>query len=188
MPGRQVVFNDEIEAGCVRSRLSRRRLLTSAAASFGMLAVAGTVRTPTATAAAGIDALLLSCIDYRLTSYVPRYMAGRGLSQDYDQVMMAGAALAAVHPAVPAWNQTFWDHVQIALDLHGISRVLVMDHRDCGAFQLLLGVDYSQDPEAEAQVHAVYLDTLRQQVNTRYPQLGVELLLMSLDGSIADLT
>jgi hypothetical protein len=63
-----------------------------------------------------------------------------------------------------------------------------MDHRDCGAYRTYLGRDYGQDPEAETQVHAVYLDTLRQQIHARHPQLGVESLLMSLDGSVADLT
>ena len=65
---------------------------------------------------------------------------------------------------------------------------MVMNHRDCGAFQVLLGQDYGVDRQAETTVHAYYLDLLRQQLNTRYPQLGVELLLMSLDGSVANLT
>jgi hypothetical protein len=166
--------------------LGRRALLRVGAAGGAALAL-GAAAAPAA-AAGGTDALLLNCIDYRLTGQVTRYMAARGLGQRYDQVVLAGAALAAVHPAVPAWNQTFWDHVQVALDLHGITRVMAMDHRDCGAFQVFLGQDYGADPAAETEVHAVYLDLLRQQLTARYPRLGVELLLMSLDGSVVDLT
>jgi hypothetical protein len=169
-----------------RQSLRRRALLQLG--GLGTAALAMGVASASATAAGGTDALLLNCIDYRLVGRVTRYMTAHGLDQRYDQIVLAGAGLAAVHPAVPAWNQTFWDHVQIALDLHSISRVMVMNHRDCGAFQVLLGQDYGVDPQAETTVHAYYLDLLRQQLNTRYPQLGVELLLMSLDGSVANLT
>jgi hypothetical protein len=169
-----------------RQSLRRRALLQLG--GLGSVALAMGATNASAVAASGTDALLLNCIDYRLAGRVTRFMTARGLDQRYDQIVLAGAALAAVHPAVPAWNETFWDHVQIALDLHGISRVIVMDHRDCGAFQVLLGQDYGSDPQAETSVHAYYLDLLRQQLNSRYPQLGVELLLMSLDGSVANLT
>ncbi|MBV9578406.1 MAG: hypothetical protein JO057_07450 [Chloroflexi bacterium] len=164
----------------------RHALLQLGGLSTAALALAAT--STGAVAAAGTDALLLNCIDYRLVSRVTRYMTARGLDQRYDQIVLAGAALAATFPGVPAWNQTFWDHVQVALDLHGISRLMVMDHRDCGAFKVFLGQDYGADPVAETSVHAYYLDLLRQQINARFPQLGVELLLMSLDGSVANLT
>jgi hypothetical protein len=134
------------------------------------------------------DALLLNCIDYRLINYVNRYMRLRGMTDDYDQVVLAGASLAAVYPGVPDWNHTFWDQLQVSSDLHNIAKVIVLDHRDCGAFKTYLGRDYGQEPDAETQVHAVYLDTLRQQINGRYPELDVELLLMSLDGSVASFT
>jgi len=29
-------------------------------------------------------------------------------------------------------NQTFWDHLGVAIDLHKIHKVIVLDHRDCG--------------------------------------------------------
>ncbi len=173
--------------------LSRRRLLGTTATGVGAALVAAIVGQQTTAAAqstsdAGIEALLLNCIDYRLAGYATRYMEGRGLTKEYDQIVLAGAALAAVHPAVADWNQTFWDHVQVALDLHSIRRVIVMDHRDCGAFRVFLGPESIATPDSELQVHAVYLDTLRKQLNARYPQLGVELLLMDLDGSVLDLT
>jgi hypothetical protein len=189
MQARDAALIDQFDARAVgRGRaLGRRSFLTEAAVALGTLTAAAALPTRSA-AAVSIDALLLNCIDYRLTARVTRYMTARGLAQQYDQVVLAGSSLAAVHPVVPAWNQTFWEHVQVALELHGIGRIIAIDHRDCGAFQVYLGRDYGQDPAAETEVHAVYLDTLRKQINSRYPQFGVELLLMNLDGSVADLT
>jgi hypothetical protein len=37
------------------------------------------------------EALLLSCIDYRLPGKIARYMEGRGLAANYDHMILAGA-------------------------------------------------------------------------------------------------
>src|SRR5205823_13085242 len=42
------------------------------------------------------EALLLSCMDYRLTDQTTRYMSGRGLRDKYDHIILAGAALGAL--------------------------------------------------------------------------------------------
>lgn len=164
----------------------RRRFLALAAAGAAGL---GLLRSPLSVGAAGAaDVLLLNCIDYRLTGYTTSYMEQQGLAQRYDQVVIAGAALAATYPGVPAWNQTFFDQLKLAIDLHGITGVTVIDHRDCGAYREFLGQDYAQDPAAETAVHSAYMNTLRQQINSLYPDLDVQLLLMALDGSVQDLT
>jgi carbonic anhydrase len=46
----------------------------------------------------------------------------------------------------PAWATTFWDHVQVAIDLHHIHKVVIMDHRDCGAYKVI-GKDLAADPK-----------------------------------------
>ncbi|MBV9326245.1 MAG: hypothetical protein JO352_20980 [Chloroflexi bacterium] len=170
--------------------MTRRRLLSAAAGVSAVVVGAAVGSGPTVAAAQthGVEALLLNCIDYRLIQHVNRYMSLRGMTGKYDQVVLAGASLAAVYPGLPDWNQTFWDQLQVSSDLHNIARVIVLDHRDCGAFKTYLGRDYGQEPDAETQVHAVYLDTLRQQINARHPELEVELMLMSLDGSVASFT
>ncbi len=78
--------------------------------------------------------------------------------------------------------------MDLARQLHGIQRVLVMDHRDCGAYTLVFGQDFARDPAAELSVHAAQMDRLRTAIAARHPDLAVELLLMALDGSVADLT
>ena len=137
-----------------------------------------------ARAADATDALLLSCIDYRLVEDTERYMAKRGLRKKYDHVVLAGAALAAVTEKFPAWNRTFWEHLDVAIDLHGIHKVMVLDHRDCGAYKTILGEDFAKDRVKETEVHASKLRELRAQVLAKHPKLAVELLLMSLNGKV----
>ena len=164
--------------------LERRRFLGllalgTAAAVAGLPFAAGAAR-----AAEGTDALLLSCIDYRLTDATTRYMDGRGLGDKYDHVTLAGASLGAETSKYPAWHTTFWEHLEIAIDLHHVHEVLLLDHRDCGAYKLILGKDFSKDPKAEFEIHAKELRKLKASIGKRHPGLGVELLLMALDGSV----
>jgi hypothetical protein len=129
-----------------------------------------------------VDALLLNCIDYRLTAATTRYMAQHRMEGKYDQFILAGAALGAKNDKFPAWGTTFWEHVQVAIDLHGIRKIIVMDHRDCGAYKAILGLDLAANPAREFDVHAAQMRALRADIGSKHPQLAVELLLMGLDG------
>ena len=141
-----------------------------------------------ATAAGHAEALLLNCIDFRLNAEVTDYMNARGLKHEYDQVILAGASLGALTDAYPTWNTTFWDHLGLAIQLHGITKVIVIDHRDCGAYKLVLGEDLATTPDHETAVHTEWLHALRDAVEEAYPDLEVELHLMALDGSVIDIT
>ena len=133
-------------------------------------------------AADGTEALLLNCIDYRLTAATTRYMTDHRMAGKYDQFILAGAALGAKTDKFPAWGTTFWEHVQVAIDLHHIRRIIVMDHRDCGAYKAILGLDLAAKPKEEFDAHATQMRALRADIATRHPELAVELLLMGLDG------
>lgn len=138
----------------------------------------------TAFAAGGTDVLLLSCMDYRLMSDVAGYMNQRGLEKNYDHVILAGASLGAMNEMFPAWGETFWQHLDAAIQLHSIHKVVVLDHRDCGAYRVILGEDLADDPARELEVHAERMMALRDAIRASHPSLEVELLLMALDGSV----
>ena len=167
-----------LACSCHPPALGRRRLLALA----GSAAVLSFARP--AAAADTIKALLLSCIDYRLIDAVGSYMNGRGLAKEYDQTILAGAALGVVLDQKPDWAHTFWDHVDIAKQLHGISQVIAIDHRDCGAFKVFLGPDSIKDPATETATHRRILGKFAAELKQRHPDLSSELFLMALDGSV----
>jgi hypothetical protein len=168
----------------------RRRFLKLAAAGGLVLAGGARLRAPSGpvlaapAAAGGTEALLLNCMDYRLVNEVTTYMNERGMANKYDQVILAGAALAPGSVKFPGWGETFWEHLQAAIDLHQIHRVIAMDHRDCGAFRLAYGRDFGTDPAAETAIHTAVLGQFRAEVNARHPELEVETLLMDLGGRV----
>ena len=170
--------------GSGTTRLGRRMFLRLGVLGGGASLFALALPSGVAWAAGTTDALLLSCMDFRLIDETERYMSRRGLRDKYDHVILAGASLGALTDKYPAWNKTFWEHLDVAIQLHQIHKVIVMDHRDCGAYKVVLGEDFSKDRANETAIHTEKLTELRKQVNAKYPTLEVELLIMNLDGKV----
>lgn len=120
--------------------------------------------------------LLLSCMDYRLVDATGRYMSARGLKNKYDHISLAGASLGAL-----TWIMMLWQHLDIAVGMHKIEKVIVMDHRDCGAYETF------KDRDKETEVHTENLNKLSNMIKEKYPGLEVELLLMDLDGKVQNI-
>jgi len=161
----------------------RRRRLVELAVLGGGVSVLAAARAETSKPSA-TEALLLSCMDYRLMDDVARHMTDIGLTEGYDHIVLAGASLGAVTHKFPAWNQTFWEHLQIALKLHGIKRVILLDHRDCGAYKVLLGPAHTRTRDLERREHEKQLTQLAGQIRKKHPTLIVEAKLMDLDGKV----
>jgi carbonic anhydrase-like protein len=164
--------------------LDRRRLIGLFGIGAAGLLVGAGLPEHGALAAGTTEALLLTCIDYRLTAATARYMAEQGMEKKYDQIILAGAALGAENRKFPDWRATFWDHVQLAIDLHHIRRVIVMDHRDCGFYKDIHGKDLAAEPQVEFEVHAKQMRALKADIHRRHPNLEAQLLLMALDGKV----
>jgi carbonic anhydrase len=164
--------------------LDRRTFLRVLAAGGAVAALGLTTQAPSALAAGGTEALLLTCMDFRLMDEIVRYMDGRKMTDQYDHVILAGASLGAQTDKYPAWGKTFWDHLEVAIQLHQIKKVMVMDHRDCGAYKVILGQDLAGDPKAETAAHAKQLKSLESAIRAKYPKLSVETLLMDLKGQV----
>ncbi len=85
------------------------------------------------------NVLLLSCMDLRLIDDLVPFMEGDNLSNRYDQLVFAGAALGVIQQDHESWYDVFFQHLDIAVQLHQIQDVYLMEHRDCGAYAKFLG-------------------------------------------------
>ena len=139
------------------------------------------------------QALMLGCMDYRLIDDTTRYMHNdRHLLNNYDYVILAGASLGVNNRTYRNWGRTFWQHLDTAIALHSINEVIVIDHRNCGAYKVLLGRDFPPDPteeqrREETRVHKRQLDRLATAIHRRHAYLDVTTLLMNLDGSVEEI-
>jgi hypothetical protein len=139
--------------------------------------------TPAAPDPSKADAFVLSCIDPRLVDDVTQLLATMGRTNRYSEMRIAGAALATVDEARPGWNTAVWENLAASRQLHGVRRVIIVNHRDCGAMNLWAGRNLAQDPAEEQRQHQAVMERAAAEVLRRHPDMAVELHLMALDGS-----
>jgi hypothetical protein len=164
----------------LRARFDRRRFL-HVAASAGLIAALPRL----ASAAEGnYEAMLLTCIDPRMPEPTIKYMEGRHMVGEYSQFSMAGAAIGVVAPVFKTWAPAFWGNLASSIQLHHISKVIAMNHRDCGAAKIAYGAAAVKDKAAETATHKASLIEFKKQVEEKHPSLNVELGLMALDGNV----
>jgi carbonic anhydrase-like protein len=154
--------------------LSRRHFTT-----LGLAAGAALSLIPIrASAKAKIDALCIMCIDYRLVDEAIHFFDGHVGKDDYDLVALAGASLAGVGPAFPTSVGAFWNHIDIAKQLHDISRVVILDHRECGAYEVQYGSLYQDFGVPELEQHREIMKLVKAEFERRRVGLPVEFWLM----------
>ncbi len=128
-------------------------------------------------------ALVLTCIDFRFVNLEHSFFRKQHLDQAYDWVALAGASLALTGFPHPAEAETFWDQLDLSKQLHGITKVIVVDHQDCGAYASLHQQPFS-NLTSEESFHAKYLRQAHEQIHQRYPDLSVELYFAKLTGEV----
>ena len=170
--------------GAPRAANFDRRRFLQAASVAGLTSAVPLAASP---AEGRYEAMLLSCIDPRMVAPVYKYMDGRGLTGAYSQFVIAGAGAAVVAAKFKAWWPAFWDNLAVSNELHRINRVIVIDHRDCGAVKLAYGAASIATPEAETKTHRMILAEFREALAKRHPHLKAETGLMALDGSFEPL-
>lgn len=131
--------------------------------------------------AAGVPLLLLQCMDSRYPHRTLQTMDSLGLRGKYDQLILAGASLGVIHK--PEWQTTFFDQLAFAIKEHGVSQVLILDHRDCGAYKHFLNPPVTpDDPEREKEAHREVANKAIGVTRTRFPELtAVRCLLLPIE-------
>ncbi|MGH6683143.1 MAG: carbonic anhydrase [Pseudolabrys sp.] len=164
----------------LRARFDRRRFLNLTAGA-GMLAAFPSL----ALGAKGkYEAMLLTCIDPRFPEPTIRYMERRHMVGKYSQFSIAGASIGVVAPAFKTWAPAFWDNLAASIEIHGIGKVIAINHRDCGAAKIAYGAEAVKDKAAETATHKAALLEFKKQVAERQPKLATELHLMALNGTV----
>lgn len=132
------------------------------------------------------DILLLTCMDFRFLLTIAEKMKGK----KYDHVVLAGAALGVVGGS-NHWYKTFFDHLGLAIKLHSIHTVIVMEHRECGAYGPPPGFGLlppKPDPEEERMVHCQQVEKLRNQIRDYDPELKFCSFLLDVPPTTQELT
>jgi len=177
-------FGNHSSCACCGDLLQRRFDRRSFLRVGGGAALAAALPSLAQAAEGQYDAMLLNCIDPRFQPLSDKYLDGRSMNGKYSQFTIAGASIGVVAPSFKAWAPAFWDNLAASMQLHRIPKVIVVNHRDCGAAKIAYGEDAVKDKATETATHQASLMEFQKQLADRQPSLKAELLLMALDGTV----
>ena len=128
-------------------------------------------------------AMVLSCIDPRFQSKTFNFLKKKKLSGKYSAFTIAGAAVGVTHNKFKKWHKTFYDNLGTSIQLHKIEKLIVINHKDCGAAKIANGKK-EFTPANEKKIHKESFSKIKKQIKKKFPKLKVELNLISLDSKI----
>ena len=128
-------------------------------------------------------AMVLSCIDPRFQHLVYNHLKKKKLTGKYSAFTIAGASVSVTHSKFKKWHNTFYDNLATSIQLHKIEKLIVINHKDCGAAKIANGKkEFS--PANEKKIHQDSFKKLKKEVKKRFPKLKIELNVISLDSKI----
>ena len=127
--------------------------------------------------------MVLSCIDPRFQSKVFNYLKRRKLIGKYSSFTIAGAAVGITSKSFKKWQKTFIENLSTSIQLHKINRLIVINHKDCGAAKFANGKN-PFNAINEKKIHVDSFRKLKKILNKRFPKLYHEFYVMNLKGSI----
>ena len=128
-------------------------------------------------------AMVLSCIDPRFQSIVYNYLKKKKLAGKYSTFTIAGSAIGVTANKFKRWHKTFWDNFDTSVKLHNIKKLIVINHRDCGAAKIINGKKEFSSIN-ETKVHKTSFQKLKKIFKKKYPKFKIELILISLNKKI----
>ena len=128
-------------------------------------------------------AMVLSCIDPRFQSIVYNYLKKKKLNGKYSSFTIAGSAIGVTAPKFRKWHKTFWDNLETSIQLHKIKKLIVINHRDCGAAKIVNGKkDFNS--LNEIKIHKSSFKKIKKVFKKKYRKLKIETYLISLNKKI----
>ena len=128
-------------------------------------------------------AMVLSCIDPRFQPIIYNYLKKKNLIGKYSMFTIAGSAIGVTANKFKRWHKTFWDNFDSSVRLHNIKKLIVINHRDCGAAKIINGKKNFSTIN-ETKVHKISFQKLKKIFKKKYPKLKIELKLVSLNNKI----
>ena len=129
------------------------------------------------------QAMVLSCIDPRFQPIVYNYLKKKRLNGKYSAFTIAGSAIGVTANKFKKWQKSFWDNFDTSLKLHDIKKLIVINHRDCGAAKII-NRKKKFSRINETQIHKNSFQKIKKIFKKKYPKLKIELKLISLNSKV----
>ena len=127
--------------------------------------------------------MVLSCIDPRFQPIVYTYLKKKKLNGKYSSFTIAGSAIGVTAKKLKKWHKVFWDNFGTSVKIHNIKKLIVINHRDCGAAKIINGKkEFSKINETKT--HKNSFQKIKKVFKKKYPKLSIELKIISLNSKV----
>ena len=127
--------------------------------------------------------MVLSCIDPRFQPIIYNYLKKKNLIGKYSMFTIAGSAIGVTANKFKRWHKTFWDNFDSSVRLHNIKKLIVINHRDCGAAKIINGKkNFSKINETK--IHKNSFQKIKKIFKKKYPKLSIELKIISINSKV----
>ena len=130
--------------------------------------------------------MVLSCMDPRFQPIVYNYLKKKRLNGKYSAFTIAGSAIGVTANKFKKWQKSFWDNFDTSLKLHNIKKLIVINHRDCGAAKII-NKEKEFSRIKETKIHRNSFQKIKKIFKKKYPKLKIELKLISLNSKVETL-
>ena len=125
-------------------------------------------------------AMVLSCMDPRFQHLVHNHLKKKKLTGKYSAFTIAGAAVGVTHNKFKKWHKTFYDNLATSIQLHKIEKLIVINHKDCGAAKIA-NQKKEFNASDEMKIHLDSFFKIKKTIKKKFAKLKIEVYLMSLD-------
>ena len=125
------------------------------------------------------EAMVLSCMDPRFQPKVFKYLKAKKLTGKYSSFTIAGAAIGVTHKKFKKWHSTFIENLSTSIKLHKIKKIIVINHKDCGAAKIINGKK-KFNSIIENKIHRESFKKIKKVLNNRFPTLKINFKILSL--------
>ena len=106
-------------------------------------------------------------------------MKKKNLIGKYSLFSIAGSTLGITSKNMKDWNKVFWKNFSISSQIHGIKKLIVINHYDCGLAKML-NKKKSFNKKLEKQIHDKSFKLLKKRFLKKYPKFKIEMKIISV--------
>ena len=124
-------------------------------------------------------AMVLSCIDPRFQTKVFNYLKKKNLTGKYSSFTIAGGSIGVTAKKFKKWHSTFWENLETSINLHKIGKLIVINHKDCGAAKIVNG-NKKFNSSIENKIHKQSFKIIKKKIKKKHPSIKVSFKIMKI--------
>ena len=106
-------------------------------------------------------------------------MKNKKLLGKYSLFSIAGSTLGITSKNLKNWDKVFWKNFLISSQIHGIKKLIAINHYDCGLAKML-NKKKLFNKKIEKEIHVKSFKLLKKRFSKKYPKLKLETKIISV--------